>query len=564
MFASALRADDVAERVTAGGVISFAEFLVSPDYAGPFAAPLRSPTSPEGVSPIVLAVAEASEGRAPTRIDEATSQRVFRCSRTALGTGVIPQTIVLSAGRGGGKTSALLAPKAVHAAFTVPCPFARPGQELASVLVAPTLSQAQEGFRYVKGLIEASPVLSRCVVKNSDALGMQYISIRRPDDLVVRIEVKAANAQGSAARAPTLVFFGMDEGAFFADASGAKNDQAQYEAAMGSFRGSKAAQVWIVSSPWVEGEGLMEEKNEEGWGTPGRALLVAARVSTYDLKGIEDDSSERPRFGRDEDAYKREILAIPLPAGSTSFFDGQAIMRAMARRFDGVVVATGAGGDIALENDLSASVVVQQIVGGAAGRDFADPAQGKLYNVPADGLAAADARTEELKGSEVAAKLALPVQAHGLKRMLVDGHSFAAMSEHFDNLKLKIFKCDTSHEFKMLSWGYLRDALQEDRIAFGDLPPETRDWLMMQLRQVAAKRMAGGKVELSIPRLSARQEQLAAARGQARRGHADAIAALVLAIADVHAAVGRPAAGTGSAKILRGAPTRWSRGMLGG
>ena len=29
-----------------------------------------------------------------------------------------------------------------------------------------------------------------------------------------------------------------------------------------------------MSSPWVEGEGLMEEKIEKGWGSPSRALLA--------------------------------------------------------------------------------------------------------------------------------------------------------------------------------------------------------------------------------------------------------------------------------------------------
>jgi hypothetical protein len=92
-----------------------------------------------------------------------TCERIFRCSRSALATGVIPQTVVLSAGRGGGKTSALLAPKAVHAALTVPCPFARPGQELASVLMAPTLYQTEEG-RIVSGnsLRRSRTILPRC------------------------------------------------------------------------------------------------------------------------------------------------------------------------------------------------------------------------------------------------------------------------------------------------------------------------------------------------------------------------------------------------------------------
>lgn len=66
----------------------------------------------------------------------------------------------------------------------------------------------------------------------------------------------------------------------------------------------------------------------------------------------------------------------------------------------------------------------------------------------------------------------------------------------------------------------------------------------MQLRQVAAKRSAGGKVEIVIPRLTARQEAQAAARGLLRRGHADAVAALVLSVASVRNEAPAPARGT--------------------
>lgn len=496
-----------------GAAISFPDFLRSPDYAGPFNATV-------GVSPIVLAVAEASEGRAPTRIDEATCQRIFRCSRTALATGVIPQTMILGAGRGGGKTSALLAPKAVHAAWTVPCPFARPGQELAAVLMAPTLYQAEEGFRYVKGLVEASPVLSRCEVDRSEARGLQFIALRRPDGLVVRVEVKAASAKGQGTRAPTLVFFGADEAAFFADESGARNDRAQYEAALGSFRNNPAVQAWLVSSPWVEGEGLMEELIRDYWGSPSQTFLVAARVSTYDLKGLRDDGSERPRFGRDEDAYRREILAIPLPAGSTSFFNGQAVARALARIVGGIVLASGAGGDIGLVRDLSASAVMRRHARG-------------LFSVTRGGLVAVDARSDGLRASEVADRLAAPLRAAGITSLCVDGHAFAAMSEHWEQAGVYPAQCPVTPEFKIESWTALRDLIDEDRLGLGELDPEVREWLALQFRQVAAKRTAGRKTEILIPRQTARQEAQAAARGMLRRGHADAVAAMVLAATEV-------------------------------
>jgi hypothetical protein len=151
--------------------------------------------------------------------------------------------------------------------------------------------------------------------------------------------------------------------------------------------------------------------------------------------------------------------------------------------------------------------------------------------VTAGGLAAADARAEGLKGSQVAALLAKPLQGQGVWTMAVDGHSFAAMSEHFEALNLRIDKCPPTPEFKVESWTALRDLFDEDPIAFGELAEDERDWHTMQLRQVAAKRLAGGRVEIVIPRLTARQEAIAAARGPLRRGHADA-AALVLGAAE--------------------------------
>ena len=492
-WAGALRADEVQERVRAGGSISFPAFLTSPEYAGPFNATV-------GVSPIVQAVAEASEGRAPTRIGERVADRVFRCSRAALDTGVRPQTVIVSAGRGGGKTSALLAPKAVHAAWTVPCPFARPGQELASVLMAPTLYQAEEGFRYVNGLIKASPILSRAVVDRSDARGLQFVSIRRPDGLVVRIGVKAANAQGGAARAPTLVFFGMDEGAFFADASGTKNDRAQYEAALGSFRNSPHAQVWIVSSPWLEAEGLMEEKIAAGWGVPSRAVLVAARVSTYDLKGIPDDGSERPRFGDDEDAYKREILAIPLPPGWHGFFDPAQIATALTRCAPTMAPEErGAGCDF----------------GHAAERDNSGYALAARY--PGGVFAALD--TMEIR-SVVGQKPSATYRAFGermlarrIDRFAADVFHKASVREVMDELGIAFI--DVTSKDKQYSGA--KDVINEGRLCLGDLPEEERERLAGQLRSIVAKPKPTGGFSITAPRTS-------------EGGHADTVSALVAAL----------------------------------
>jgi hypothetical protein len=145
-------------RAQAGATISFPDFLTSPEYAGPYVGG-RAP------SPVVCAIVDASEGRAPEGIDDATAQRVFRCGRLALGTGIVPRIVLLGAGRRGGKTSRLLAPKMVHAAWTVPLPDLAPGEIARSLVIAPDLDLADACFNYAKGICESSPVLRQARVR---------------------------------------------------------------------------------------------------------------------------------------------------------------------------------------------------------------------------------------------------------------------------------------------------------------------------------------------------------------------------------------------------------------
>ena len=76
-LAGDLEAALVQARARNGAAISFPDFLTSPEYAGPFNATV-------GVSPIVQAVAEASEGRAPTRINEAVKRMLAPTTAPAL------------------------------------------------------------------------------------------------------------------------------------------------------------------------------------------------------------------------------------------------------------------------------------------------------------------------------------------------------------------------------------------------------------------------------------------------------------------------------------------------
>ena len=181
-LADTLQARLDAAKVQASGPISFVDFLTSPDFCGPYFAS-------RGIkpSPIILAIAAASEGASPDSITEEQARAVFRCGRIELGTGRRPNVVGIQAGRRGGKTSNLLATKAVHSAWTCPLPTLAPGEIARAVIIAPVVDQAVAAFNYCKGIVEGSPVLSRAVQPS----GKDEILLRRPDGRLVEIVTRA-------------------------------------------------------------------------------------------------------------------------------------------------------------------------------------------------------------------------------------------------------------------------------------------------------------------------------------------------------------------------------------
>src|SRR5688572_1829813 len=101
--------------------LSFKAFLTGKAYCG-----LK-------LSPLVAAIADASEGK-PVKLGAHDCEEYFGCAPSALPASP-RRTVAVRAGRGGGKTSRLLAPKALHAAWTVPAPLRGKGEELFAVIV---------------------------------------------------------------------------------------------------------------------------------------------------------------------------------------------------------------------------------------------------------------------------------------------------------------------------------------------------------------------------------------------------------------------------------------------
>lgn len=512
-IAAAFRSEAVKARTeTAGQEIAFPDFLVSEDYCAPFFR--ESGTWP---SPVVQAIAAASAGLPVTTIDEELCREVFGCGLDELPDRQL-RDIVVGAGRGGGKTSSLLVPAAVHKAWSCPLPNVKRREMPAAVVVCPEKEQARAAFNYALGLIEASPILREYLDRG--ATNKERIVLRRPDGRAVEILTPAARSGGGSIRSKTLVFCGLDEASFFRGEGFAVNDRDVYDAAKGAItsRRVKGAQIWAVSSPWIEGEGLMEALIEADHGRHEHAL-VAARVSTYMLRGEPDDGSLRAEYRPDEeDAYRREILAIPLPKGSKAFFSGLELKAACERLAPRVTPAERAGGvDLAHSSDASAAAVAARYLapkgaeGAATGPVFALLAIREVASSPSQ------------KPSDTYRLLADLLADHQVTRYAADNHYKATLREVTDPKGITF----TDAPDYVTPWLAARDIVAEGRLALGSMPEAHREALCTQLAGVAAIERPDkpGAIRIVLPRTKG-----PGPKGGGGGSHCDAAAAAVLAL----------------------------------
>ncbi len=472
------------ERLTAAAETartSFRAFAEHPDFCG------------LALSPLVAAIADASGGTRPDTIDAAASDRHFGCSLDRL-PAAAPRTVVVRAGGRGGKTSRLLAPKALHAAWTVPAPLLGPGEEAYAVVAAPTMRLARQAFSFIRGYVDASPVLSQALVGEP---AQESLALRRPDGSVCRIEIFAAGRGGAQLRAKTLVFAGFDEAAFFRDeATGVVNDAELYRAVLQ--RIVPGGQCWLVSTPWLAGVGLIEEFIGREFGAHAHALCAVAPTRALNPNWDPTGEVERDLRAQDPDAAEREIDAKPMAAGSQLFFSPEALKAAVHAtrpqrlpRRPGALYA--AGGDCAFKRNSSALAVVER--------------DGERYR-----LALLEEQTPKpglpLKPSAVIADFAREMDGYGASGLVVDSHELdevrAALVQHGKNALPAPDKTE--------SYILARKLFHEGKI---ELPDHPR--LLRQLRDVVAKPQPGGGLQISSPK-------------RADGSHGDLVSALVAAL----------------------------------
>lgn len=448
---------------------------------------------------MVAAIVDASEGRRPDTVDDATASRYFGCPLDDLPRAP-RRTVAVQAGGRGGKTSRLLAPKAVHAAWTVPLPTLEPDEHAVALIVSSELVFARQALSFCVGHIRKSAALSSALVGEP---GTDSLTIRRPDGKLVDIRVRAAGARGKGGRAFTLAFAGLDEACFFFDESGVVNDREIFRAC--SPRIVPGGQLWMVSTPWVEGVGVLEEELASGWSNHTETLCVRG-VGTRALNPTWDPTGEIEAKERrtDPDNAAREIDAVPLTAGSQHFFSREAIEAAFREGMPqqtppraGMVCA--AGGDTGFVRNSSALAIVERVDGpkGTAPRFRLVRLEERK---PLPGL--------PLQPKAVAQEFADLFTPYGTRELVTDAHELAEVRAALLAKNCTVAAAPEKTE----AYVEARTVIHEGRL---EMPPNPR--LRTQLRAVVARPMPGGGVQIRSPQ---------AADGS----HGDLVSALVNAL----------------------------------
>jgi hypothetical protein len=504
-LAASLR-DAIKAAKDAGHGMTFRAFLESRDFCG-----LK-------LSPTMAAIADASDGRPITTIDAELVKQLFRCEPEQLPTAP-PKVMAISAGGRSGKSSRLLAPRALYGAWFTPLrlpggpvdphfPKAQEvgkGEHATALIVAPKRDVAEKTFSFVRGIVEESPILRAAVVGEPR---QRKITLRRPDGINVDVMVIVADKGGLSARGKTILYFAMDEASFFgAQGSSYVNDADIFDAA--EQRVVPYGAVWVVSTPLIEGVGLLEGFISTDWGTHKNALVVA-RCSTrllnpnYDPDGsIEAGMRARPGGALNAD---REILAIPFPRGSASFFPADAIAKALDLMPDGGIEETGGGVDLGHGHDNSALAIVDRRSGGL----FCPRTIIEILSGP------------EQAPSDTYKEFAQTLTLAGVRRVSAD----AAYKANFVEVlrRHSIVFIDAPAKDRM--YDAARKLLVEGKLALGGLDSDTKDRIAEQMRAIYYKNLPGGRISIFAPR-----QKIGEAGAEDLSGHCDSVSALVAALA---------------------------------
>lgn len=391
---------------------------------------------------------------------------------------------VVFGGRGG-KTY-LGALRGLHLALTTPLDNLAPGQEAKVWFIAPDKPLSSEALNFVRGVIDQHPKLKRLVVVDNTERIVLLVGGRR-----VAFEIKAASRMGTGTRGRVILFAMMDECAFFKDEGGAVNDKDIFEAI--APRVMMGGQLLLPSTPWAE-TGLLWDLYSLNWESPQTALSAhaptrAMRSNVDILRQVED------AYERNPDNARREFGAEFLGTGTVCWFDAKQLRACVDPSLEearaplpGDWVACAA--DLAFNKNSSTAAVAHRPandtgLSSGAGDPGPEVLLADLFEVqPAPGL--------PLRPSQVCSDVAAFVLRHQGAAAVADGHYKETLREALEEAELVLREAPSETS---VPWVTFRNLVRQGRVR---LPPHKL--LLQQLEAVRWKALAGGRVQIVLPR----------------------------------------------------------------
>jgi Terminase large subunit, T4likevirus-type, N-terminal len=400
--------------------------------------------------------------------------------------------VAVAAGARSGKTY-LGALRLLHLALVTPLTTLAPGEQAAAIIVAPDMRLARQPLRFALGAVQRTPVLKQLLCR----LTTDSFTIERGDGHVVTVEALPATRGGAAIRGRSLVAALCDEFAFFRDESAAVNDQQTHEAI--SPRIVRGGQLLEVSTTWAEA-GLLHKFWVEQFGKP-KSVLVA-HAPTALMRPSEKDRIE-VEYERDPINAAREFGAEFLSIGAGAYFVEVDACVEQSRKVPLApepALHAVAAADFAFNSDHSWLFIVRVEDGRA---------------VVADWLEIKPRKGSPLKPSEVVGRFAEVMKRHGVEELHSDGHYKEAIKEALEKHGLRFRASDGGLSGKLKNYSAAQTLIREVKALLPNLP-----LLLTPLRETTVKPLPGGSLHISHPRRS-------------NKGHGDAAAACVLALAAV-------------------------------
>jgi hypothetical protein len=396
--------------------------------------------------------------------------------------------------------SYMCAIRLLHLALTVPLNLS-PGEQAFAVCVAPDKRTAAQPYRYITGAVQDALGLREMVV---GTIGTETFVIQRPDGGLVRFEILAASAGGSALRGRSYVGALLDESSFFRDpGSGIVNDLELYRAL--APRIVTGGQLMVISTAWAR-RGLLWDLVQTNHGHP--VSCIAAIAPTLVVRPTEQNVRiYREMSESDPDNAEREFMCTALAVGSTDFFELAAIQQCLNADLPLISPPIGSiksfgGIDTGFKRDPSAMVIVRN-----------DPTSHKLR------VCECFERPSEKEGASpkvVLAEFRAKLIYHRCQTLACDQHYVQTVRDELPGYG--VHECPPTAEFKASSHVALRELLRGGKIEI----PAAYKRLVAQLRDLQAVPMPGGSLKLTSRRV-------AGAQGVGT-SHGDIASAFVLAV----------------------------------